>query len=76
MYISLLFLPCNFDWFFRSNNNGQIGREDLEEATIPVPIEIARPVTCVASGANHNLAITGQYLVSKWYTDYRCTISL
>ncbi|XP_048734330.2 uncharacterized protein LOC125650251 isoform X3 [Ostrea edulis] len=49
-----------------SNNNGQIGREDLEEATIPVPIEIARPVTCVASGANHNLAITDEGEVYVW----------
>lgn len=64
-----------FDCYCRSNANGQIGNGTLEEVTVPVLVEIADPVKHVASGANHNLAITCEYFSStlaideSWHAD-------
>lgn len=64
-----------FDCYCRSNANGQIGNGTLEEVTVPVLVEIADPVKYVASGANHNLAITCEYFSStlaideSWHAD-------
>lgn len=64
-----------FDCYCRSNANGQIGNGTLEEVAVPVLVEIADPVKYVASGANHNLAITCEYFSStlaideSWHAD-------
>ncbi|XP_061172978.1 uncharacterized protein LOC133182235 isoform X2 [Saccostrea echinata] len=49
-----------------SNANGQIGSGTLEEATVPVPVELSKPVKYVASGASHTLVITDEGEVYVW----------
>ncbi|XP_078313714.1 uncharacterized protein LOC111129310 isoform X6 [Crassostrea virginica] len=48
------------------NANGQIGNGTLEEVTVPCVLEMTDPIKYVASGANHNLAITTNGEVYVW----------
>ncbi|KAK3097505.1 hypothetical protein FSP39_010255 [Pinctada imbricata] len=48
------------------NANGQIGMGCREEAVVPKILEMDRPIRFVASGANHNLAITDNGEVYVW----------
>ena len=45
--------------FFRCNTHGQIGSDNREEAVVPRFLDLVEPIKYIASGANHNLAITG-----------------
>ncbi|CAC5359671.1 unnamed protein product [Mytilus coruscus] len=40
------------------NTHGQIGSDNREEAVVPRFLDINQPIRFIASGANHNLAIT------------------
>ncbi|XP_050403705.1 uncharacterized protein LOC126819621 isoform X2 [Patella vulgata] len=49
-----------------SNLNGQIGSGDNMEAVIPKQVDLSEPIKSIASGANHNLAITNTGHVYMW----------
>ena len=63
-------------FYIRFNANGQIGNGTLEEVTVPCVLEMTDPIKYVASGANHNLAITSEYFRSTAAIDDSCSISL
>ncbi|CAC5359667.1 unnamed protein product [Mytilus coruscus] len=48
------------------NTHGQIGSDNREEAVVPRFLDINQPIRFIASGANHNLAITGEGQVYQW----------
>ncbi|XP_076102267.1 uncharacterized protein LOC143071676 isoform X3 [Mytilus galloprovincialis] len=48
------------------NSQGQIGSDNREEAVVPRFLDINQPIRFIASGANHNLAITGEGQVYQW----------
>ncbi|XP_067664696.1 uncharacterized protein [Haliotis asinina] len=55
-----------------SNIHGQIGIGSREEAVVPRDVDIDKAVTYIASGANHNLAITGDGSVYMWGYSRAC----
>ncbi|XP_046350491.2 uncharacterized protein LOC124131328 isoform X1 [Haliotis rufescens] len=55
-----------------SNAHGQIGIGSREDAVVPRDVDIDKTVTYIASGANHNLAITDDGSVFMWGYSRAC----
>lgn len=61
----------SLNFFPSCNTHGQIGSDNKEEALVPRFIDLDERINYIASGSNHNLAITGMEI---FYIRMKCEL--